>query len=168
MTHEYVEANNSLHSVSWDFKWSNQENNSRLRPFICTHMVSILGRDLHPPSKFCGNPCGSFSIILLTNQPTIQQTGENKTSLLEVLKCNMTWAEKSTRISGNYVVRCAEHCSVFGINPAIPLWFIPPVIPLMQKVSPKHKITRWKNNYFIYGTHISSYTYSEIYQHLRS
>lgn len=73
VTHEYVEANNS-DSVSWDFKLSNRENNPRLRPFICTHMVSILGRDLHPPSKFCGNPCGSFSIILLTNLPTNNPT----------------------------------------------------------------------------------------------
>lgn len=39
---------------------------------------------------------------------------------MEVLKCNMTWAEKSTRISGIYAVCCAERCSVFGINPAIP------------------------------------------------
>lgn len=32
----------------------------------------------------------------------------------------------------------------------------------MQKVSLKLKNTQWKNNYFIYGTHIFAYTYSEI------
>ena len=53
-------------------------NKVRKASWICTKS--------HPLSIFHGNPFSSFCVILLTNQPTNNQTRENTTSMVEVIK----------------------------------------------------------------------------------